>query len=729
MTQTPPREHGAFPPSGIPPCVSNPPASHPSLVVCNPYSALFGPPNCTWYVWQQLHDTESIDFQHAPSAGQWLESAQLPNSFWSETTNQFVTPQFIIPDVTQADTLPQPGDVLVLPNASAYAHPYHVAIVETAPDATGLITVGEQWASDTPTTVSFNTRPYPWTRHTTEKFWDVIDSEHGAARLVRFSGFVRQNTVDDAITIDVSPDVSVAPKQVFPIYFRMLNHGDTTWSDGGGYGLYCTANCMGVNSVGIGGDSIAPGESYTFIADLTAPTIPGSYPTTWTLEDKGVPFGDPALFVPVTVLRASSTTPTSIPSPTPTLNRLSVYSVLRDGSAQADIAKDGSQRWNYLVTGTYETGIVAVSHGILYTFVVSQTQPPALYAFDTSTGQPVWHADNVANFEGLVGGVIYLTYFTDLSTNGVTALDANTGASLWQYSVGGDTVTGFAIDGSGAFIAHDSGSPSSAVLDAVNATTGKRRWTRPTTYPLIQDVSVHSSASLLAANGDIYIATCEGSSGSCNAIHVLAFDEQTNKLVWSFDPQATGNVTLQLYGEHLFIASSSSDGTAISYVALDGQTGAQLWASSPNCKSASLLAASDVAYTTCGDDVTTSMTARNPDTGAPIWTHTGIPITGAPAIQTPSWIPEASSDGVLYVTLVGLYDVAPTIALDAQSGAILWENNSTLSDARFGIAVLADCVSENCSLTVVDAHSGAKLAQLQEDVYSGTGYALALIGP
>lgn len=125
----------------------------PNVITTNPYSAKFGPPNCTWYAWQRLHDVEGIDFQYAPNADQWAIQAAQPQAFWSERTNSYIQ--------AQINTTPAPGDIMVLPVASAYAHPYHVAYVETGLDANGNFLVTQQSYGDTNISHA-NAKPYPW---------------------------------------------------------------------------------------------------------------------------------------------------------------------------------------------------------------------------------------------------------------------------------------------------------------------------------------------------------------------------------------------------------------------------------------------------------------------------------------------------------------------------------------------------------------------------------------
>lgn len=58
---------------------------------------------------------------------------------------------------------------------------------------------------------------------------------------------------------------------------------------------------MGENSAHFNGQSIAPGQSYTFNLSLTAPSALGTYQTWWDMEHNGIIFGDNNAYVQITV--------------------------------------------------------------------------------------------------------------------------------------------------------------------------------------------------------------------------------------------------------------------------------------------------------------------------------------------------------------------------------------------------------------------------------------------
>lgn len=261
-------------------------------ITSNPYSVNYGPPDCTWYAWQRLHDVEGIDFQFAPAAAGWLTDAPKTNAFWSERTQSYIQ--------VQLNLTPVAGDIMVLPVPSKYAYPAHVAFVEAELDGNGNFQVSEQNSGDT--SPGYNTSPYPWVSHHPQNLQDTQAAEGGQARFIHFSGtnFTPQ-TLDSAVSLNQSGNLTVQRNQQFSISFTEQNTGNTTWSDSGGYALTCLLNCIGASNIGFGGQSVAPGQQWKFTTTLTAPSTIGASVTSWVLEHNNIQFGDTSLFVTVAV--------------------------------------------------------------------------------------------------------------------------------------------------------------------------------------------------------------------------------------------------------------------------------------------------------------------------------------------------------------------------------------------------------------------------------------------
>ncbi len=85
--------------------------------------------------------------------------------------------------------------------------------------------------------------------------------------------------------------------QVVSVSVTMRNAGTTTWTPAGGYQLSSRGprdnTTWGLNRVDLPpGTSIAPGQSYTFAMDVTAPSVPGTYPMSWSMVQEGVDWFD-----------------------------------------------------------------------------------------------------------------------------------------------------------------------------------------------------------------------------------------------------------------------------------------------------------------------------------------------------------------------------------------------------------------------------------------------------
>ncbi len=110
-----------------------------------------------------------------------------------------------------------------------------------------------------------------------------------------------EQAVDDDALVSQSASQTVLPTQQFDVSFTLANTGNTTWTDGGGYALVCTANCMGASTAGFNGQSVMPSQQFQFGIGLRAPSSNGTYTTTWALEHNGTPFGQSSLQINVTV--------------------------------------------------------------------------------------------------------------------------------------------------------------------------------------------------------------------------------------------------------------------------------------------------------------------------------------------------------------------------------------------------------------------------------------------
>lgn len=144
---------------------------NPTPTTSNPFP---GPPNCTWWAWQHLHDVAGVDLQVNGNAGDWANELQSEGGFaaWSEPSHSWIQ--------VQLNTAPtSTGDIVVVPHGDgkyAYTDDGHVAYVE-------------QIRSDG--TFLASAQDYDPARDTYPSTWNTQDlqtHQNGAARFIHIVG-------------------------------------------------------------------------------------------------------------------------------------------------------------------------------------------------------------------------------------------------------------------------------------------------------------------------------------------------------------------------------------------------------------------------------------------------------------------------------------------------------------------------------------------------------------
>ncbi|MGZ4846793.1 MAG: outer membrane protein assembly factor BamB family protein [Halobacteriota archaeon] len=200
-----------------------------------------------------------------------------------------------------------------------------------------------------------------------------------------------------------------------------------------------------------------------------------------------------------------------------------VYVGTEDDNLYALNATTGAKLWNYSINrheGVKQVRCFAVSNGIVYFGTGYLSAPGAepigpsgVYALNATTGAKLWNTSvKVPSFAAVSNGIVYVG-----STDGnLYALNATTGAKLWNYSAG-DTVASSPAVANG--IVYWGGNNS---LNALNATTGARLWNYTVGMyggtPAVANGLVYFTASvpdkgnLLYAIGNASAATAQGRS-------------------------------------------------------------------------------------------------------------------------------------------------------------------------------------------------------------------------
>ncbi len=260
-----------------------------------------------------------------------------------------------------------------------------------------------------------------------------------------------------------------------------------------------------------------------------------------------------------------------------------------------------------------------------------------LYALNAETGAFLWDYATRGPIEStpaVANGVVYVgsTEGLDSPDYSLYALNAATGAFLWKYTTGSFVASSPAVANGVVYV----GSEDNNVY-ALDASTGALLWKYAT------GGIVYSSPAV--ANGVVYVG-----SGDYN---VYALDASTGALGWKY---ITGD----------YVASSPAVANGVVYVgsndynvyALDASTGALVWKYiTGNYVDSSPAVANGVVYVGSSDS---NVYALNASTGTLLWKQTtGSAVPSSPAVAN-GVVYVASLDGNLY-------------ALNASTGALLWK--------------------------------------------------------
>ena len=279
----------------------------------------------------------------------------------------------------------------------------------------------------------------------------------------------------------------------------------------------------------------------------------------------------------------------------------------------------------------------------------------------------------VSSSPAVVNGVVYI----GSTDNNVYALNAGTGAKLWNYATGGFVFPSPAVsNGLVYFGSYDSNDY------AVNASTGATVWI---STPNGGD-GEFVICSPTVVNGVMYVGDTFGT--------LFALNASTGAVLWGGGVGGTGVIE----------ESSPAVSNGVVYVGLtDGQlealntsTGTVLWSyASGGSVESSPAVSNGVVYVGSGDH---SVYALNASTGAKLWSYTtGSLVTSSPAV----------ANGVVYI---GSYD-KNVYALNASTGAKLW-SFATGAAVESSPAVANGVVyigSDDDSVYALNASTGAKL--------------------
>ena len=313
-----------------------------------------------------------------------------------------------------------------------------------------------------------------------------------------------------------------------------------------------------------------------------------------------------------------------------------------------------SMKWSYVPTEGPVQGQPAIANGMVYVVAGSTTSGHgAVYAINAQTGAFIWKfmPGLLLGAPALANGLVYV------NNGGVTALDANTGAVVWQASDSG----GISVTVANNVVYADSFE--SPGVDALNGSTGKFIWRHALNAYLTSPPAV--------ANGAVYAVAKDGG--------VYALDVNTGVTLWSRQlgisptPQATIYSTtggLSVGNGVVYVEAADAKSRPprnYNVWALDANTGATIWKSGSIGNVSGFGTTPAVANGTVYVGSSGYVNAFNASTGAPIWQYqpdagdVGSPVVANGVVYVGWW--KLAGFGTGYYT---------NAALDATTGNVLW---------------------------------------------------------
>jgi outer membrane protein assembly factor BamB len=244
-----------------------------------------------------------------------------------------------------------------------------------------------------------------------------------------------------------------------------------------------------------------------------------------------------------------------------------VYVGSWDGNLYALNATTGANVWNYTTGGSVQSS-PAVANGVVYV----QSDDGNIYALNATSGANVWSYNIGGNVyfspvssPAVANGVVYVGSIGKYNGGGfvntdVYALNATTGAKVWNYTTGGSVQSSPAVANGVVYVGCDDGN-----VYALNATTGANVWNYTT------GISVYSSPAV--ANGVVYVGSFDNNVYAINASNgSKLWNYTTGSAVWSSPAVANGVVYVGSIGQFANRGFVNAD-----VYALNATTGTQLW--------------------------------------------------------------------------------------------------------------------------------------------------------
>jgi len=267
--------------------------------------------------------------------------------------------------------------------------------------------------------------------------------------------------------------------------------------------------------------------------------------------------------------------------------------------------------------------------------VVAGSGNGSVYALDAATGAELWDFQTggaAYSSPAIANGVVYINSVG--YENNLFALDAKTGRQLWVYAVPVNYVTYSSPAVVNGVVYVGLGDTNVYALDAK---TGTKIWSYTTGGPV--------SSSPAVANGMVYFCSDQ----------MYALNASTGSLVWSY-AFGGSNASPAIANGVVYVAS----GDGVVY-ALDAKTGSKVWSYAiGGYVDSSAAVTNEAVYVGSGDTYVYALDIRS---GTPFWAYkTGGSVESSPAV----------ANGVVYVTSDDFF----LYALHARTGALLWSQSA-----------------------------------------------------
>jgi len=334
-------------------------------------------------------------------------------------------------------------------------------------------------------------------------------------------------------------------------------------------------------------------------------------------------------------------------------------------------------KWQNSLGGNSSEPVVA--NGVVY-FGTSNNSGPhpeiILYALNAGTGAELWNfptQGNLTSSPAVANGVVYIG-----STGGtVYAVNASTGAELWSYATGVPVATSPAVANGVVYVGSNDDEGVGNSFFALNASTGALLWSSEGVGPPT------SFSPAAVANGVVYVSVADALDRS---YFVYAANASTGAALWSFQRAGSPYADEGPFGSPAVangVVYIGSDGTNVpgpgfvpipgNLYALNASTGAVLWSYKTGNVGGAPAVANGIVYA----GSVNGLYALNASTGALLWR------TSQNAVDSP-----AVANGVVYFSSFNQNAGADTVyALNANTGAVLWSYDVGASAASTPIIV------------------------------------------